>query len=212
MRERRGANWRGLSGQRRCKVCIVQHRVDPQPRQDPVHWYTYGCTCCLREHVNNKRLDACVFASRSKFLYMRQWRGAGWRGLTCERRFEMCFLQFWMDNQRRENQVYSYVPLLMQWLVTHNRHKHTRYHCVVNTCKCLNGVAQSGVACPVAGAANCLSCNTGWTINHDRTECIRTCKQSLTYSPHQNEPCQEATELRFDRLCLRSYLPLRARE
>lgn len=43
-----------------------------------------------------------------------------------------------------------------------------------NICTCENGVAQTGVGCVVSGAAKCQSCNTGFTTNHARTECIRT--------------------------------------
>ena len=46
---------------------------------------------------------------------------------------------------------------------------------VANVCTCENGVAQLGVDCTVNGAAKCSSCNSGWTINHDSTKCIRTC-------------------------------------
>ena len=45
-------------------------------------------------------------------------------------------------------------------------------------CTCENGVAQLGVHCPVNGAAKCASCNSGWTINHESTKCIRTCLHS----------------------------------
>ena len=44
-----------------------------------------------------------------------------------------------------------------------------------NKCACKNGVAQSGSGCAVDGAAKCAFCSTGWTINHDKTECICTC-------------------------------------
>ena len=45
-----------------------------------------------------------------------------------------------------------------------------------NVCKCDNGVAQVAAGCIATGASKCLSCNTGWTINRDGTECIRTCQ------------------------------------
>ena len=45
----------------------------------------------------------------------------------------------------------------------------------MNICTCENGVAPTAASCPVNGAAECVSCNTGWTINNERTECIRTC-------------------------------------
>ena len=43
-----------------------------------------------------------------------------------------------------------------------------------NSCTCENGVAQTGVHCPTNGVAKCASCNPGWTINHEKTKCIRT--------------------------------------
>ena len=46
---------------------------------------------------------------------------------------------------------------------------------VANGCTCKNGVAESGANCPVNGAVKCASCNTGWRINHAKTECIRKC-------------------------------------
>ena len=50
-----------------------------------------------------------------------------------------------------------------------------------NTCKCENGVAQSGARCSVNGASKCSLCNLGWTINHASTECIRTCARCCMY-------------------------------
>jgi len=52
---------------------------------------------------------------------------------------------------------------------------HVRLCCALadNSCTCQNGVAQTGVECSVDGAARCMSCNTGWTANLDRTQCIR---------------------------------------
>ena len=44
----------------------------------------------------------------------------------------------------------------------------------VNTCICKNGLPQTGVHCPVNGAAKCASCNVGFTFNQAKTECIRT--------------------------------------
>ena len=40
-----------------------------------------------------------------------------------------------------------------------------------NVCSCPNGSPKSGVACTEHGAGMCDSCNTGWTINKDKTKC-----------------------------------------
>ena len=49
------------------------------------------------------------------------------------------------------------------------------HHTVVgNVCRCENGVAQTGVGCPMHRIAKCESCNVGWTINYDKSKCIRT--------------------------------------
>ena len=52
-----------------------------------------------------------------------------------------------------------------------------RLHCrfLGNTCICSNGVAQTGAGCRVDGDAKCASCDVGWTINHDQTQCKCTC-------------------------------------
>ena len=44
-----------------------------------------------------------------------------------------------------------------------------------NTCVCKNGVGQTGAGCPAIGAEKCASCDAGFTINRERTKCIRTC-------------------------------------
>ena len=44
-----------------------------------------------------------------------------------------------------------------------------------NQCKCDKGVSQIGAGCPINGAAKCASCNTGWTLNQDKTKCIGKC-------------------------------------
>ena len=47
--------------------------------------------------------------------------------------------------------------------------------CTGNTCVCKNGVGQTGAGCPAIGAEKCASCDAGFTINHEKTKCIRTC-------------------------------------
>ena len=59
-----------------------------------------------------------------------------------------------------------------------------RFFFVVKMCTCYNGVAQTGVGCPVNGAANCLSCNTGFALNHAKTACVCTFAVSR---PHTNQ-------------------------
>ena len=45
----------------------------------------------------------------------------------------------------------------------------------VKVCTCHNGAPKAGVGCPASGAPKCASCNVGFTISHDGTQCIRTC-------------------------------------
>jgi len=49
------------------------------------------------------------------------------------------------------------------------------FDCTGNTCVCKNGVGQTGAGCPAIGAEKGASCDAGFTINHERTKCIRTC-------------------------------------
>ena len=44
----------------------------------------------------------------------------------------------------------------------------------VKMCTCKNGVGETDGGCPVDGAAKCKSCNAGYKMNTERTECIRT--------------------------------------
>ena len=44
----------------------------------------------------------------------------------------------------------------------------------VKRCGCKNGVAETGARCRTDGAANCKSCNAGYKMNKQRTECIST--------------------------------------
>ena len=55
------------------------------------------------------------------------------------------------------------------------------YVCVVNTCTCNNGVAETGAGCSVNGAARCKSCKTGWTITTARTKCICKCDNGVVF-------------------------------
>ena len=55
---------------------------------------------------------------------------------------------------------------------------HLCFHFAAKACTCDNGVAQIDVDCSANGGAKCASCNTGWTINHAETACIRTCVHS----------------------------------
>ena len=48
------------------------------------------------------------------------------------------------------------------------------FHSAANVCTCKNGVAQTGEGCPVDAMAKCQSCHIGWTLNHAKTDCIRT--------------------------------------
>lgn len=85
-------------------------------------------------------------------------------------------LAFYLDRVQsnftnvRINSIVMYILRKKCHLITYPPHRNS----VGNTCVCKHGVAQLGVYCPVNGAANCLSCNTGFTINSDNTECIRT--------------------------------------
>ena len=49
---------------------------------------------------------------------------------------------------------------------------HCRY--VANTCTCDHGVPQTAAGCPWNGAPKCVSCNTGWTLQREKAQCIRT--------------------------------------
>ena len=64
------------------------------------------------------------------------------------------------------------------------------WHCdsAVNMCTCLNGVGQAGPGCPVNGAAKCLACNSGWTINDDKTECIQIKRARAILHEQANNP------------------------
>ena len=53
--------------------------------------------------------------------------------------------------------------------------------CIGNTCVCKNGVGEVGVGCPAIGAEKCASCKAGFTINHARTKCTRTCVEFEEY-------------------------------
>ena len=46
--------------------------------------------------------------------------------------------------------------------------------CTANHCTCANGVAGSGASCPQNGAAKCVSCNHGFSLQMDDT-CIDLC-------------------------------------
>ena len=48
-------------------------------------------------------------------------------------------------------------------------------HFAVNVCTCNNGVATTHSQCPANGAAKCASCATGFTLTHDKTQCIGEC-------------------------------------
>ena len=59
------------------------------------------------------------------------------------------------------------------------------WHFLGNVCTCSNGVAETGVGCPVKGEAKCESCNAGWAINSAKTECIRTCEYCRIHESRQ---------------------------
>ena len=42
-----------------------------------------------------------------------------------------------------------------------------------NVCKCPNGDPPTGSNCTTHAANMCKTCQTGWTINADKTECTR---------------------------------------
>ena len=63
---------------------------------------------------------------------------------------------------------------------------------VGNVCTCTNGVAKDGSDCPVNAAAQCKSCNAGWTINHAGTECIGT-----SCASRDEQPCKRVDPVRF---------------
>ena len=86
-----------------------------------------------------------------------------------------------------------------------NISKHKALHpfvlCVAeNICTCENGVAPTGSGCPVNSAAKCTSCNTGWTINNQKTKCIGTyahCFMLMDKTYSESSP-----RLRLRRKCL----------
>ena len=43
MQEWTPAKWFELPCERRCEMCLVQHRIHSQPRQNGVHWYVSAC-------------------------------------------------------------------------------------------------------------------------------------------------------------------------
>ena len=87
----------------------------------------------------------------------------------------MCVVQPWTDDYRRQDPVHSYVCTsnnIRNYIALACR---LRFDCVVvNGCVCHNGVAEIGTGCTTDGASKCASCKTGFTINHERTKCIRT--------------------------------------
>ena len=93
-----------------------------------------------------------------------------------------------MDNQLRQNRVHLYVCLCAHKYEIAVDYTPARCNPIVNTCLCNNGVANTAVGCPAHGAAKCESCNPGWTLNHGRTECIRT----WLYSCHHEQAQKEA--------------------
>ena len=82
--------------------------------------------------------------------------------------------------QPRQNRVYSYVHAIACKI----NYQHTlklsdcpHSGSVANLCSCKNGQASPGDfgGCLVNGVAKCNLCDPGWTLNHERTKCIRTC-------------------------------------
>ena len=121
-------------------------------------------------------------------MHMQSRHRSNRRGLSCGRCCEVCVMQYWLDNQQRENRVHAYVQLTRRdgdsAIVFHCHHvdsQRARVVIVGNICTCKNGVAETGVGCPVDRTSKCMSCNTGWTINLARTACLCTCAYFRMY-------------------------------
>ena len=58
-----------------------------------------------------------------------------------------------------------------------SRFDYLRARCcfAANVCTCNHGVALIGPQCPANGAAKCASCASGFTLAHDKTQCIGEC-------------------------------------
>ena len=110
----------------------------------------------------------------SECLYMQERRSGNGTWLLLERCREMRGVQHRADNQSRQNRVHAYV-FARQFNPVPKLNAVVRCNSTVNACTCENGVGQTGAGCPLNGAAKCASCHTGFTINDERTKCIRTC-------------------------------------
>ena len=98
--------------------------------------------------------------------------------MSCKRCSQMRVVQLWVQTQSGLHKVYSYVQRPDD---THEYdYSVSAMFCeclarAANGCACPNSVATTGAGCPANGAAKCASCNTGFTLTHDKTQCIGEC-------------------------------------
>ena len=110
---------------------------------------------------------------------MQEWCGGIWSRLPREWGRKMHDVHKRFYYQPRQNRVHSYVHVIAckinyQHSLTLSDCPHSGF--VANLCSCENGQASPGDfgGCLVNGAAKCNLCDPGWTLNHERTKCIRT--------------------------------------
>jgi len=66
-----------------------------------------------------------------------------------------------------------------------------------NVCSCTNGSPQTGAGCTKNGAAMCKSCKVGWTLNSDKTACIRPTKTAFDgYKAMGTGECVDSAQTR----------------
>ena len=166
--QRRGTGRRGLSGTRWCEVRVVQPRVDGQPLQNGVS----ACVCACSRHISpGLRLYALWFAGN----ICKCDNGAAQIGADCpvngDAKCTFCNNGWTINHARTACIRKSVLPCERE---TVRASAHLTLVCVdrtANICKCENGVPAAGAGCPVDGATKCAFCNTGWTINYERTKC-----------------------------------------
>ena len=121
VQSRRRGNWCGVSRERGCEVCVLQHWENAQPRQNGV--YSYVCLFAHSKlvaitHLFNPFLLSC------HSVHMQQWRRASRCGLFSERGDEMRVMQHWVDSQPRPHSVYSYVHACIRICTDNSKTSH----------------------------------------------------------------------------------------
>ena len=181
MRSRRGANRQGVSCERCCEVRVVQYRVDAQPRQDGVYSYV-----SIRVHVR------AFMVTNGRYLFVANVctcdGGVPQTGAHCPlngaAKCAACNAG-WTINLANTECIRMYILRLRKHQQKRCNELCLHFGVLGNTCICNNGVAQTGAGCLVDGDAKCASCDIGWTINLEKSECICTCVFVDVYVPER---------------------------